>query len=81
MKTLTKHKHNGDVREQSRGKYFPYIVVAIGNVHHGLKWAVQRPDGSVTGRGTLEEAHRLAKQLKDWSISPHLGQFDLPVYR
>ena len=34
----------------SVGPHYPYMVVAIGNPHstEGIRWEVQRPDGSTT---------------------------------
>ena len=51
MKTPNPHStvHLG-LRGHSVGEHYPYVVVAIGNPHttEGVRWEVQRPDGSVT---------------------------------
>jgi hypothetical protein len=40
------------LRGHSVGAHYPYMVVAIGNPHstEGVRWEIQRPDGSITNR-------------------------------
>ena len=82
----TKGHMNGTgagLRGHSVGDVYPLMVLGIGNPNSDLKWAVQRPDGTISkGRfDTPAEAQKYAKEISEGLNTVPFSVAKFPQYK